>query len=160
MEKIKCVICNRIFKAYKSQIKNKQCCSKACEGLRRSPILMAEKHHNWKGGRRLTTQGYILIHAPNHPNAKKNYYFEHRIIVEKHIKRILKKSEHVHHINGIRTDNRIENLQILSNSEHCFIHMKLTKWSRNFEKCVSCGTKEIGHNAKGYCKKCYDRLLR
>jgi hypothetical protein len=43
---------------------------------------------------------------------------EHRHVMQVHLGRILDKSEHVHHINGDPTDNRIENLQVLTNSEH------------------------------------------
>jgi hypothetical protein len=46
------------------------------------------------------------------------YIREHRHVMQKHLGRLLEKHEHVHHINGDPTDNRIENLQVLTNSEH------------------------------------------
>lgn len=50
------------------------------------------------------------------------WMFEHRYIMEQHIKRKLKKNEIVHHINKIRDDNRIENLQIMDHGEHTTLH--------------------------------------
>ena len=47
---------------------------------------------------------------------------EHRIIIEKYIGRKLKRGEVVHHINRIRDDNRIENLQIMTRGEHTTLH--------------------------------------
>jgi len=49
---------------------------------------------------------------------------EHRYIVEQFIGRKLKSSEHVHHINRDPSDNHIDNLQIVSNSEHARLHGK------------------------------------
>lgn len=55
---------------------------------------------------------------------KKNTIYEHRLKFEIHIKRKLKNTEQIHHINGIRTDNRLKNLQLLSISDHRKLHAK------------------------------------
>lgn len=76
-------------------------------------------------------QGYILVWCPEHPNANKGkksslgYIFEHRLVMSNMLKRPLKESEHVHHINNNKADNRPENLQIMSNSEHRKYHAGL-----------------------------------
>ncbi|TSA28600.1 HNH endonuclease [bacterium] len=78
-----------------------------------------EKGFRWKGGKTKTTKGYILIYKPKHPFCQKgNYVLEHRFVMEKMIGRFLKPKEAVHHINGIKDDNRPENLQLFSHSPH------------------------------------------
>lgn len=72
-------------------------------------------HPRWKGGKRITDQGYIEIKSPNHPfKNKQGYVPEHRLVVEKYLGRYLTKSEIIHHINENPADNRIKNLYLFS----------------------------------------------
>ncbi len=81
-----------------------------------------EKNGRWKGGRVYDADGYVKIKIPDHPNASKaGYVLEHRLVVEKRLGRYLTTDEVVHHINGIKDDNRDENLMLLTPSEHSII---------------------------------------
>lgn len=72
--------------------------------------------YTWKGGRTKTKQGYILIYLPeSHLANKQGYVYEHRLVAEQHLGRLLSEIEVVHHINGIRDDNRPENLYLFEN---------------------------------------------
>jgi HNH endonuclease len=91
-------------------------------------FLKGSKHPDWKGGRS-KNQGYIFVYAPESFSCKvrgKTSIAEHILVVESRLRRRLKDGEHIHHINGIRDDNRIENLQILTKEIHFKIH-KLKK---------------------------------
>jgi hypothetical protein len=76
----------------------------------------------WKG-KVNRSNGYIGIRKPDHPFASKDgYVMQHRLVVEAALGRYLTKDEDVHHINGIKTDNRLENLEVLHKSEHARFH--------------------------------------
>lgn len=83
-----------------------------------------EENPNWKGGKTIDAYGYIFIYAPGHPYAHRNYVKEHRLVMEKSLNRYLDPKEIVHHINGIKYDNRIENLEIMTQKKHAFLHGK------------------------------------
>jgi hypothetical protein len=80
-----------------------------------------EKSSNWKGGKR-KVQGYTRLYMPGHHLAIQGAVFEHRLVAENTLGRRLKKDEVVHHINGIKDDNRPENLQVLKRGEHVKHH--------------------------------------
>lgn len=78
------------------------------------------KHNpNYRGGRISSGQGYIMVLSPNHPRRnKRGYVLEHRLVMEKHAGRYLRLDEIVHHIDGDRSNNKIENLFLTTNEKH------------------------------------------
>ncbi len=99
--------------------------SKTMMSFSRKGKNIACNNSNWKGGKK-NIDGYIWIYSPNHPKAYNGIYvFEHRLIMEKHLKRFLNDSEVVHHVNGIKDDNRLFNLKLFpSQRAHTIFHLK------------------------------------
>ena len=74
-------------------------------------------------------RGYVLVYVPKHPKAHKDGYVQfHTVVMERNIGRYLNDDEVVHHINHIRDDNKIENLQLMKKHEHMSMHMK-ERWN-------------------------------
>lgn len=112
---------------------------------------------NNKGGRIINKYGYVEVWLPNHPNANsKGYILEHRLVMSNHLNRTLLPHEDVHHINEDKQDNSIENLKVLSRSEHARLHEGPEKHRRkNAKPCVfrECGN--MTSSKYGLCNKHY-----
>lgn len=83
---------------------------------------IGKANSHWKGGRKLDKDGYVLLWMPQHPDAVQNYVREHRLVMEKHLGRRLRKGEIVHHKNGKKDDNRLRNLELTTKSGHFHHH--------------------------------------
>ena len=83
----------------------------------------------WRGGRYQDAEGYIRVLCHGHPFADRGgYVMEHRLVMEAALGRPLLPTEIVHHINGIKNDNRIENLMRFdSQSGHVSWHHQTEK---------------------------------
>ena len=155
--KMTCGVCKKDFV---TSDPHRITCSWKCRNIRLSKKMsgmtfsdehklnIKKNHHDvkgknnprWKGGIR-KVRGYILVWKPEHPNCNNHGYVqEHRLVMENKIGRYLNKSEIVHHINGIKSDNAVENLILLNQSEHTRLHGLLKGKKRSKEvTCFGCG---------------------
>lgn len=147
-----CKWCEKEIMVQPYLIKTKQYCSKQCQANFQKTIPK-EQHPSWKGNRGWVSKGYryIIINGKN--------ILEHRHIMQQVLGRKLSRHEHVHHINKIKTDNRPENLLVVTDREHKQFH-KLTSWAKKYTKCVECNTIKIKHHSRGYCEDCYLKIYR
>lgn len=120
---LSCEECGKSYFRRKSRVKESRFCSRRCCALWVLYNKNKDKFFNrdmsgknnpaWKGGKRIVN-GYVLVSVGNKKKVQ-----EHRLIMEQHLKRKLSPKERIHHINGDRIDNRLENLKLCaSQSEH------------------------------------------
>jgi len=91
----------------------------------RSESMMLKGHGTaWKGGK-YKSNGYVYVYVPDHPDCDgRGYILEHRLVMEQKLGRRLLLSEQSHHLNGIKDDNRPDNLTLATVDGHTM----LTKW--------------------------------
>lgn len=151
-----CQFCGKPFSVIPSRQKTAKFCSQSC--LAKSKT--GPRSTNWKGGivRHHGEGSYLLVYSPDHPNVQQSgYVFQHRLVMEEHLGRLLRPDEHVHHINEIKDDNRIENLELLTHAEHTSRHFAKQGWSREHHRCIECGKTDSRHAGQGRCHRCYER---
>lgn len=84
---------------------------------------VAENNANWKGGKIVNSKGYVELYMPGHRLAtKRKYVLEHRLVWEESNNKRLPKGWEVHHLNGMRDDNRPENLAAMTKAAHSRLH--------------------------------------
>ena len=77
---------------------------------------------------------YLYAKVLNHPRAtSKHYVLHHRVVMENHIGRLLTSNEVVHHIDGDKHNNDINNLELMSQKEHTKLHAKK---GRSYIQCI------------------------
>lgn len=105
--------------------------------------LNGPKAGNWRGGKTLRNTGYIAKYVepevahlfPEIKGKKSRYVPEHRYVMAIHLNRPLLRTETVHHINGIKTDNRVENLELWSSSHPAGQRVvDLVEWAKSILK--------------------------
>lgn len=118
-------ICKHCKTPFKTRATKRKYCAHLCYtqsriGEKRLNLdARGSRNANWKGGRRIDKDGYVLIHTPYHPYADGDGYVrEHRLVMERSIKRFLLQHEVVHHENNVKTDNFVENLRLMTKEEH------------------------------------------
>jgi len=133
-------ICGKMMsmKAYRRNRSKVLSCSRECDKVLRAIWMSGEGNHqfglrgplnaSWEGGVHRDNYGYIWLWAEGHPNMSGEGYVKRaRLVVEERLGRYLSRDELVHHINEIKNDDRPDNLEVMTRSEHTTHHNKL-RW--------------------------------
>jgi hypothetical protein len=111
--------------------------------------FIGEQNSHWRGGRLPRPDGYVQVYLYEsdffYPMRSKNHYvMEHRLVMAKHLNRCLLPWETVHHINGIRNDNRLENLELFPASHKHTGITRMQSYIKQLEQRVKTLEKEHG----------------
>ena len=121
-------------KAYKMGLRK----SAEIEFINRSKSKKGEKASNWKGGTKTTRAGYRQILCPEHPRADScGYVMEHILIWEQATGVPVPLNCCIHHLNGNKSDNRIQNLCMMQHTAHTVFHHTGSKRSAETRKKIS-----------------------
>ena len=149
---VNCRECGKEFKVYPCRKGVYKYCSEECRSKGRSrehrKLHIGARNINWKGCKK--QNGYVLLNINSLDGEDRQlaesmvigrrYVFEHRFVMAKHLGRSLKRSEVVHHKNGVHDDNRLENLELMSFNEHCKLNLPPILFpSTRLACCPECG---------------------
>ena len=123
-----CTLCARNFEASsnhnlrpacRQKVRRDSCACGALKTRRAKTCLKCRaeagaSNGNWRGGTVKHRAGYVLRRVPSHPKAKtaNGHILEHGLVMEELLGRYLRDGENVHHKNGVKDDNRPENLEL------------------------------------------------
>jgi hypothetical protein len=77
-----------------------------------------KNHPAWRGGIRRTSDGRVKVKCPGHPRADTGGYVYRQILVWEKYRGPVPEDHVVHHLNGIKDDDRIRNFRIMKKSDH------------------------------------------
>lgn len=118
-----CIYCGKIFEDF--VCRNRKFCSNLCASRFKSESLISEN-----GGKHKHSEGYIyILIGEKSPfismRSCRHYCLEHRLIMAQNLGRCLTSEEIVHHKNGIKDDNRLENLELLIDNRHNSLNARM-----------------------------------
>lgn len=120
-------VCETCGETFRPKRLTSRFCSKPCLWAKNGGRNRKEGPAWWKHLRR----GYVVGRVWR--NGKRVFCSQHRWVMEQHLGRDLSATEDVHHKNGIKTDNRIENLELIEHGKHSVLSNKTRTYRRGYK---------------------------